>query len=88
MALAIPFIDAILENDLRGDVQPATYGASDLGAAASRDASHAIIGESNCPGHTCGSERLSWMELGRGLPQAAAAWMMEVLHTDAPLAGD
>ena len=39
MALAIPFIDAILENDLNATVQPATYGASDLGPAACRDAS-------------------------------------------------
>jgi hypothetical protein len=53
MALAIPFIDAILEHGLEGDVQPATYGASDLGAAASRDAGMRYRG-TDCPGVRAG----------------------------------
>jgi hypothetical protein len=58
MALAIPFIDAILENDLKAT--PAATPGINPGSGCKSGYRHAISG--NRPsGRTCGSERLSWI---------------------------
>ena len=83
MALAIPFIDAILENDLKATFNQ-RHTAHQIWGRMQVEMPACDIGESTVRAYV----RVRKAELDvaeQTSSQAAAAWMMEVLHSDAPL---
>jgi hypothetical protein len=83
MALAIPFIDAILENDLKATFNQ-RHTAHQIWERLQVEMPACDIGESTVRAYV----RVRKAELdvgGQTSSQTAAAWMMEVLHSDAPL---
>ena len=83
MALAIPFIDAILENDLKATFNQ-RHTAHQIWERLQVEMPACDIGESTVRAYV----RVRRAELdvaGQTSSQTAAAWMMEVLHSDAPL---
>jgi transposase len=84
MAVAIPFIDAILENDLKAPFNQ-RHTAHQIWRRIRSEMPICDIGESTVRTHV----RTRKAAMGAGgqqmSSQAAAAWMMELLHSDAAL---
>jgi transposase len=84
MALAIPFIDAILENDLKATFSP-RHTAHQIWSRLQVEMPACDIGEATVRAYV----RVRKAELDvaeqRTSSQNVAAWMMEVLHSDVPL---
>ena len=82
MALAIPFIDAILENDLNATISP-RHTAHKIWGRLQVEMPACDIGESTVRAYV--RVRKAELDEQQTSSQAAAAWMMEVLHRDVPL---
>jgi hypothetical protein len=84
MALAIPFIDAILENDLNATLSP-RHTAHKIWGRLQVEMPACDIGESTVRAYV--RVRKAEMDVAeqQTSSQNAAAWMMEVLHSDVPL---
>src|SRR5437899_7901158 len=84
MALAIPFIDAILENDLKAPFN-LRHTAHQIWGRMQVEMPACDIGESTVRAYV--RIRKAELDVADHQPssQAAAAWMMEVLHSDVPL---
>jgi transposase len=82
MALAIPFIDAILENDLKATFNH-RHTAHQIWGRMQVDMPACDIGESTVRAYV--RVRKARLDDQQTSSQAAAAWMMEVLHSDVPL---
>jgi transposase len=83
MALAIPFIDAILENDLKV-IFSQRHTAHQIWGRIQVEMPECDVGESTVRAYVRG--RKAEMDgAERQTSQATASWMMEVLHSDVPL---
>ncbi len=82
MALAIPFIDAILENDLKATFNQ-RHTAHQIWGRMQVEMPACDIGESTVRAYV--RVRKAELDEQQTSSQAAAAWMMEVLHSDVPL---
>ena len=82
MALAIPFIDAILENDLKATFNH-RHTAHQIWGRMQVEMPACDIGESTVRAYV--RVRKAGLDDQQTSSQAAAAWMMEVLHSDVPL---
>lgn len=83
MALAIPFIDIILENDLKATFNQ-HHTAHQIWERVQVEMPACDIGESTVRAYVR-TRRVELDVAGKASSQTAAAWMMEVLHSDAPL---
>jgi hypothetical protein len=81
MALAIPFIDAILENDLKAPFSQ-RHTAHQIWDRMQIEMPASDIGESTVRAYV--RVRKAELDVAEEQPssQAAAAWMMEILHSD------
>jgi hypothetical protein len=82
MTMAIPFVDAILENDLKATFNK-RHTAHQIWGRMQVEMPACDVGESTVRAYV----RVRKVELDERQmsSQAAAAWMMEVLHSDVPL---
>jgi hypothetical protein len=83
MALAIPFIDAILENDLKVTFNQ-RHTAHQIWEQLQVEMPACDVGESTIRAYVRGRKTELYV-VGQVSSQTAAAWMLEVLHSDAPL---
>ena len=80
MALAIPAIETILNDDLNAQFNQ-RHTARQIWEQLHIEIPGCDVGGSTY-GRMCGSARLNWMELGPASSQIALAWMMKMLHSD------
>lgn len=83
MALAIPFVDMILENDLKAAFNQ-RHTAHQIWELLQVKMPACDIGESTVRAYVR-TRRVELDVAGKAFSQTAAAWMMEVLHSDASL---
>jgi transposase len=84
MTLAIPFIDAILENDLKAVFNP-RHTAHQIWGRLQVEMPACDIGESTVRAYVRARKAELDVAEQQTSSQNAAAWMLEVLHSDVPL---